>query len=92
LFAFAQETPIVALMRVLGALYLVIAPVIAIPALFLFRYATAAKRYREVQGPIYLEEALREHARFWMYAGIVTVVGVIIEVSFLAVLIFGVLA
>jgi hypothetical protein len=92
MFMFSRDAPIAGLMQMLGALYVVMGPGMAVPALFLFRYSTAAKRYRDVQGPTYLKEALLEHARFWMYVGLVTVISVIVELGVLAALIFGVRA
>ncbi len=90
LTAFAGEMGLAeGLVRVLGGIYLVLGPVIAIPSLFLFRYAGAARRYADEKIPVHLEAAMRAHARFWSYVGIVTLVGLVIEVSVLMMALVG---
>jgi hypothetical protein len=65
---------------VMAFVYLVMACVYVLPALYLSRYAAAIKRLQTSSTASGLEDALKHQKSFWRFVGIVTVIGIVIAV------------
>ncbi len=65
--------------------YVVLAALYVPAGVFLFRYASAIRRIEFHATDAGLEEALRYQKSFWRYAGILTVIGLVVTILMLAV-------
>lgn len=90
IIGFAQESGPLAgeISIVLGLFYVVLGVVYFVPALYLFRYASAIGE--ALQAPVKaapVENALRQQKSFWKFAGILTAIGIAVYlVAFVVIL------
>jgi hypothetical protein len=68
----------------LGLVYLVLAVLYVPPGIFLSRYASAIKTLESTGTSMALENALKYQKSFWRYAGILTVIGLIVMAAVIA--------
>ena len=68
----------------LGLIYLVMAVLFVPPGIFLTRYASAIKTLESTPSAQALEKALKYQKSFWRYAGILTVVYLVVMAAIIA--------
>ena len=69
--------------------YLMMACVYIAPGVFLHRYASAMRRFKETCAPEALEDAFKHQRSFWRFVGILTAIGLVIMLLVLVVAILA---
>lgn len=67
-------------MGFMSVAYVILAALYVPAGFFLFRYASAIRRLELAASSAGLEEALRYQKSFWRYAGILTIIGLVVTV------------
>jgi len=68
-----------------AVLYVVLACAYIVPGLYLWRYATAIRRLNTNCSTAGLEDALEQQKSFWRFAGILTLVSIVVALIILGV-------
>jgi hypothetical protein len=64
----------------MGIMYLILAFVYFIPALFLFRYSSSISRFLSTGLEADLESAMSSQKSFWKFVGILSLIGVVLSI------------
>ena len=77
-------------LSLLGFIYLVVAIIIFIPALYLYRFSQKAASVAITNNPLELEESLKNMKSYWKFTGIMTIVVFALSITVVPIIVIAV--